>query len=136
MTAPVVPGGPRFPPLTVPWDGDPARVRDAARQTRAMRDGDYDAARVDLATDTVMDLVRTFLDCSIPFDDVNQTQEIPPSLYQACVLATVEGYRRKDATFGLAGSFTADGIPVRITNDWLAPVLQVLAPLKQRFGLA
>jgi hypothetical protein len=72
----------------------------------------------------------------VPFDDLAQTAPIPAPVFQGCVFISVEGYRRKDATFGLSGSFTADGIPVRISNDWLAPALNLLAPYKQSWGLA
>ena len=129
------PGGPRFPP-SFTWDGDPAVLLADARHYLGMSASDPDTARLGKVVDTVMEQVRVFLDCEIPFDDVNQTAPIASSLYSACLLASVEGYRRKDATFGLAGSFTADGIPVRISNDWLAPVVNLLAPYKQRWGMA
>lgn len=97
---------------------------------------DPDMPRLAQIVDVVMEQVREFLDCFVPFDDVNQPAAIPATIYRACLLAAVEGYRRKDATFGLSGSFTADGIPVKISNDWLAPVRVLLAPYKQRWGMA
>ena len=97
---------------------------------------DPDMARLAQVVDTTMEQVRAFLDCFVPFDDAEQEAAIPATIYQACLLASVEGYRRKDATFGLSGSFTADGIPIKISNDWLAPVRALLVPYKQRWGVA
>lgn len=135
MSAPVVPLGPRFPPSYV-WDGDPAKVVEQARWYLALLPSDPDMPRLAMVADAAIELVRQYLDCPIPFDDLAQTQPIPAPVYQACINITVEGYRRKDATFGITGSFTADGIPIKISNDWLAPALNLLAPYKQRWGLA
>jgi hypothetical protein len=127
---------PRFPPAAPAWDGDPATLLEEARRVLGLAASDPDMARLASCVDTVMEQVRACVDWAVPFDDAEQAAEIPATIYQACVLATVEGYRRKDATFGLSGSFTADGIPVKISNDWLAPVRALLAPYKQRWGLA
>jgi hypothetical protein len=134
--AAATPAGSRFPPAAPVWDGDPTILLEDARVMLRIATTDPDMPRLAQVVDTVMEQVRLFLDCFVPFDDASQTAAIPATIYQACLLATVEGYRRKDATFGLSGSFTADGIPVKISNDWLAPVRILLAPYKERWGLA
>jgi len=132
VTAPV---GPRYPPSFV-WDGNPADVIEAARAYVQLGTNDPDMARLAAVVDAAIELVRQYLDCPVPFDDLAQTAPIPAPIFQGCVFISVEGYRRKDATFGLSGSFTADGIPVRISNDWLAPALNLLAPYKEQWGLS
>lgn len=132
MTAPTTP---RFPPLTS-WDGDPATLLEGARKLVGLSVSDPDMSRLSECVDTCVEAVRFWLDGVVPFDDASKPPAIPAGIYQGCLLATVEGYRRKDATFGLSGSFTADGIPVRIAADWLAPVRVLLAPYKERWGLA
>lgn len=127
--------GPRYPPSFV-WDGNPADVTDAARAYVQLGVNDPDTARLATVADAAIELVRQYLDWPVPFDDASQPDPIAAPIFQACVFITVEGYRRKDATFGLSGSFTADGIPVRISNDWLAPALNLLAPYKQGWGVA
>jgi len=135
MSAPVVPLGPRFPPSFV-WDGNPATVVEQARSQLALLPTDPDMPRLGMVADAAIELVRQYLDWPVPFDDLAQADPIPAPVFQACVTITVEGYRRKDATFGITGSFTADGIPIKISNDWLAPALNLVAPYKQRWGLA
>lgn len=125
---------PRYPPLTS-WDGDPAIVLEEARRTLGLSLTDPDLPRLGGVVDTAIEQVRAWLDSPVPFDDVLADPEVAATIYSACLLVAVEGYRRKDATFGLAGSFTADGLPVRITNDWLAPVRTLLYPYKQRWGV-
>jgi hypothetical protein len=127
--------GPRYPPSFV-WDGNPADVIESARAFLALNANDPDMARLAQVTDAAIELCRQYLDSPVPFDDLAQDAPIPAPVFQAAVFITVEGYRRKDATFGLSGSFTADGIPVRISNDWLAPALNLLAPYKDGWGLA
>jgi len=111
-------------------------VIEAARAYVQLGTNDPDMARLAAVVDAAIELVRQYLDCPVPFDDLAQTAPIPAPIFQGCVFISVEGYRRKDATFGLSGSFTADGIPVRISNDWLAPALNLLAPYKEQWGLS
>lgn len=134
MTA-VVPLGPAFP-NPEPWDGDPAFLVEQAAEILRLDSQDKDMDRLARLAYVVTELVRQQLDCSIPFDDVAQTQPIPDPVTDACVTTLVEQYRRKDAPFGITGAWAADGVALRVSRDWLDPVLTVLQPFKQRFGLA
>ena len=133
MTAPVT--GPRFPNPD-PWDGDPAFLVEQAQQLLHLSDTDPDLERLGRLAYVVTELVRQHLDCTIPFDDVAQTEPIPDPITDACITTLVEQYRRKDAPFGITGAWAADGVALRVSRDWLDPVLTVLQPYRQRFGVA
>lgn len=130
-----VPAGPRFP-NPHPWDGDPAFLVEQAAGILRLASDDPDMPSLGRLAYVVTELVRQQLDCSVPFDDVAQTAPIPDPVTDACITALVEQYRRKDAPFGITGAWAADGVALRVSRDWLDPVLNVLQPYKQRFGVA
>lgn len=84
----------------------------------------------------VSDLVREHLAELVPFDDTEQTADIPEPIHQACISALTDAYRRKDTSFGITGAWSNDGINMRVSSDWLASVLVTLQPYRERFGVA
>jgi hypothetical protein len=84
----------------------------------------------------VTEQMREFLDAPLPFDDINQTADIPDTVTDAGVSVLVEWYRRKDAPFGIVGSWSPDGVAIRVSRDWLDTVRHSLQPYKSRFGIA
>jgi hypothetical protein len=61
---------------------------------------------------------------------------VPPAITTACVLALIDAYRRKDATFGIIGAWSPDGVALRVSRDWLDGVKASLQPYRVRFGVA
>jgi len=107
-----------------------------AQQLLHLSDSDPDLERLGRLAYVVTELVRQHLDGAIPFDDVAQTEPIPDPITDACITTLVEQYRRKDAPFGITGAWAADGVALRVSRDWLDPVLTVLQPYRQRWGVA
>lgn len=128
MTAPVYPN-------PAPWTGDPAFIVEEARQILRLDSTDPDLERLGRLAYVVMDLVRHQLDAPIPFD-APDAAPIPDPVTDACITALVEQYRRKDAPFGITGAWSADGVAMRVSKDWLDPVLFALQPYKQAWGVA
>lgn len=127
---------PRFPNPS-PWDGDPEQVAEEARALLRLDPADPDVAeRLVPLSYAISDLVREHLAELVPFDDTEQTAEIPEPIHQACVTALTEAYRRKDTSFGITGAWSNDGINMRVSRDWLESVLVVLQPYRERFGVA
>ena len=126
---------PRFPNPD-PWDGDPAAVAETVRVLLRLDPTDPDVAErlVPLAY-SVSDLVREHLAEVLPFDDLEQAAVIPEPIHQACISALADAYRRKDTSFGITGAWSNDGVSLRVSRDWLDPVLLVLQPYRERFGV-
>jgi hypothetical protein len=118
-----------------PWNGDPLYIVGLARKSLNMRDTDPDNAILQRQVYAVMELVRSFLGWLTPFDDPANAP-IPDVITEACTLGLVEANRRKDANFGVVGTYSEDGTAVRISADWLAGHLPQLATLKRSWGLA
>lgn len=132
MTAP---GGSRYPNPT-PWDGDPAQVAEEARALLRMDPSDPDVIdRLVPLSWAASDLVKLHLAAVVPFDDVNAPAEVPEPIHQACIAVVLDAYRRKDTSFGITGAWSNDGINLRVSRDWLDPVLLVLQPYRERFGV-
>jgi hypothetical protein len=117
-----------------PWDGDPVFIVEEARQILHLAADDPDLDRLGRLAYSVMDLVRRHLG-GVPFDDPTMAP-IPDPVTDACITSLVEQYRRKDAPFGITGAWTADGVAIRVSKDWLDPVLFVLQPYKVEWGVA
>jgi len=127
---------PRFPNPAA-WDGNPTFLVDSVRSILSISQADPDVQnRLVPLSYAVTTLVREHLDEELPFDDVDQTTVIPDPITQACVYALLEAYRRKDSMFGIIGAWSADGIAVRVSRDWLDGVKAVLQPYRERFGVA
>jgi len=119
------------PPATNPWD-----VADvAARALAVLRldPADADAARIDAAALAAVALVDAELDMVTPYASA---AVIPAPVLDAAVNLTVEGYRRKDAPFGLTDSWSADGAFLRLSSDVLKGVRSQLGPYVERRGVA
>lgn len=119
-----------------PWDGDPAFIVEEAAKILHLDSTDPDMERLGRLAYVVMDLVRRQLDWVLAFDDPTQGQPIPDPVTDGCITALVEQYRRKDAPFGITGAWSADGVAMRVSKDWLDPVLFALQPYKQQWGVA
>lgn len=120
-----------------PWDGDPSQVAEEARSLLRLDPSDPDVVeRLLPLSYAVSALVREFLAWPLPFDDAAQTTEIPEPVHQSCIAALMDAYRRKDTSFGITGAWSNDGIAIKVSRDWLDPVLAVLQPYRQRFGVA
>lgn len=110
---------------------DVTAVAAEARAIMRMKDTDADAPRVDQYADAATQLIETYIDPCAPW------AAIPDPVQRAAAVATVEGYRRKDAPFGVLNAWSPDDIgPVRIGMDWLNPVLYMLLPYKCAWGIA
>jgi len=119
-------------PNPAPWTGDPAFIVEQARVMLRLDSMDPDLERLGRLAYVIKDLVDRQLDGPEPFD----SQAIPDPVTDACITALVEQYRRKDAPFGITGAWSADGVAMRVSKDWLDPVLHSLQPYKQAWGVA
>ena len=119
----------------VPWTGDPAFIVEEAAGILHLDSTDPDLERLGRLAYVVMELVRRHLDALVPFDDP-AAEPIPDPVTDACITALVEQYRRKDAPFGITGAWSADGVAMRVSKDWLDPVLYALQPYRAAWGVA
>ena len=60
----------------------------------------------------------------------------PEPILEAAALATCNQYRRKDAPFGTAGGWGDTGTQTPVYSDPLYGVRPMIAPWKQRRGVA
>jgi len=60
----------------------------------------------------------------------------PEPILEAAALATCNQYRRKDAPFGTTGGWSDTGTQAPVHPDPLYGVRSIIAPWKQRWGLA
>lgn len=123
----------RLAPIPGSWDGDPAQVAAAAGEQLRLLPTDTDMVRVQELAAAVVSLVQRYLGVLQPF---TVTGAVPDPVYQACVSATVDAYRRKDMQFGISSAFDGDGTAMRISSDWLAGVKPQLQLYREQFGLA
>lgn len=117
------------------WDGDPLWLTEQAAAILRLEPTDPDMPRLGRLGLAVMELVRQHLQWLVPFDDPS-VAPIPEPITDACINATVEAYRRKDAPFGITGAWAADGLSMRVSRDWLDAVLYSLQPYRQAWGIA
>ena len=121
-------------PAAPPWDGSPTALVEYARQRLGLSPTDPDLPWLGMLADSVIALVDEYLDSPDP--PFNTTGPVPPALTSSCVLALIDAYRRKDATFGIIGAWSPDGVALRVSRDWLDGVKAALQPYRQRFGVA
>lgn len=124
-------GSPAWPNPT-PWSGDPLYLVGIARGLLNMRSTDPDNAILQRQAYAVIEAVRTYV--GFDFQDPAEAP-ISDVITEACALALVEAYRRKDANFGIVGTFSEDGTAQRISSDWLAGHLPQLAVLRRGWGI-
>jgi len=121
-------------PAAPPWDGSPAALVEYARQRLTLSPTDPDLPWLGQLADAVIALVDEYLDSPEP--PFNTLGAVPPAITTACVLALIDAYRRKDATFGIIGAWSPDGVALRVSRDWLDGVKASLQPYRVRFGVA
>jgi hypothetical protein len=117
---------------TPPWNGDPLFLVGIAKKLLNMRDNDPDVAILQRQVYAVMEAVSRYLEY-----DIQATENLPVSdvVTEACALTLVEVYRRKDANFGIVGTYSENGLATRISADWLAGHLPQLAPIRRGWGI-
>jgi hypothetical protein len=121
-------------PAATPWTGDPAALVDMARVRLALSPSDPDLEWLGQLADSVIQQVDLYLDHQGP--PFNTEGEVQPAVTTSCVLALIDAYRRKDATFGVIGAWSPDGVALRVSRDWLDGVKASLQPFRVRFGVA
>jgi hypothetical protein len=119
------------PPAANPWDV--AAVASRALAVLRLDPADVDAERVTEAATSAVALVDAELDLRTAYASA---AVIPPTVVEAAVNLTVEGYRRKDAPFGLTDSWSVDGAYLRLSADVMKGTKSALRPFKDRRGLA
>jgi hypothetical protein len=117
------------------WDGDPLWITEQAADILRLSPSDPDMPRLGRLSLVSIELVKRHLQWLVPFDDPTMAP-IPEPITDACVNATVEFYRRKDAPFGITGAWSADGLSMHISRDWLNSVLYSLQPYREAWGIA
>ncbi len=123
MTAPAAP----------PWDGSPTALVEYARTRLALAPNDPDMPWLGQLADSVIQQIDLYLDHSGPPFNEGAVQ---PTVTTSAILALVDAYRRKDATFGIIGAWSPDGVALRVSRDWLDGVKASLQPFRVRFGVA
>lgn len=120
------------PAAPLPWDLDAmtSRVLGVLRLDPA----DQDADAVRLATSTGLELVDRYLDFAVVPWATEAT--IPEPLRWAGTMLGVECFRRKDAPFGRADSWSVDGAAYILSADIYKGVRSVLERYKSREGVA
>lgn len=93
-------------------------------------DGDRIARKAAVAVEQIV----AYVDRVEPWPDA--VDAWPAAVLDAAVTVTQELYRRKDAPFGLLAERNVDGERTRISSDPLAGVRALLAPYRQRWGIA
>jgi hypothetical protein len=90
-----------------------------------------DLLRVSDAANTAGRLIDERLDRCTPLPVV-----VPQPLIAAAVEATIVLYRRKDAPFGTAGGWADQTVTTPIYSDPLEGVYPLIAPWRERVGVA
>ena len=94
---------------------------------------DVDASTVNRKAEVALEQITSYLDLPVPW--VDDPEKWPASVLEGAVTVTRELCERKNAPFGIAGAWE-DGTAARISSDPLAGVRTMLAPFKQRWGIA
>jgi hypothetical protein len=124
-----------FPPAAPPWDGDPTKLVEFARVRLNLAVNDPDIPWLGMLADSVIELISEYVDN--PGDGpIDAGGNVKPSVTTSSVLALIDAYRRKDATFGIIGAWSPDGVALRVSRDWLDGVKASLQPHRARFGVA
>jgi len=121
-------------PAAPPWDGSPDKLVEYARVRLNLSPTDPDLPWLGQLSDSVIEQINLYLDGPAP--PFNEAGNVKPSITTACVLALIDAYRRKDATFGIIGAWSPDGTALRVSRDWLDGVKAALQPHRVRFGVA
>jgi len=119
-------------PAPLPWD-QAAVLADVLAVLRLEPD-DVDADRVADACLAATQLADSELDLvSSPWLTY---ADVPEPIKRAATILGVEVFRRKDAPFGRADSWSPDGAAYILSPDVMKGVRSLLAPYKRRWGVA
>jgi hypothetical protein len=121
-------------PAAPPWTGDPTALVEYARVRLALQPSDPDLPWLGQLADSVIEQVDLYMDHDGP--PFNAAGAVQPTVTTSCILALIDAYRRKDATFGVIGAWSPDGVALRVSRDWLDGVKASLQPFRVRFGVA
>ena len=121
-------------PAAPPWDGSPAALVEYARERLALKPSDPDLPWLGQLADSVIQQIDLYMDHAGP--PFNEAGAVQPAVTTSAVLALIDSYRRKDATFGIIGAWSPDGVALRVSRDWLDGVKASLQPFRVRFGVA
>lgn len=120
------------PPAPLPWDPD-ALLDDVLAVLRLDED-DPDAQRVADAAVAATEMIDAELDyVSSPWITA---EEIPEPINRAATNLAVELFRRKDAPFGRADSWSVDGASYILSADVMKGVRSILVKYRSRRGVA
>ena len=114
------------PPAAADWD-----VEEVAAQALAilrLGSGDVDKDRVQRAAVVACGRVDSFVDRATSSDPT-------PAMVDGAVQATINLYRRKDAPFGVADSWSTDTVPVDVPGSPIAGARAEIVPDKHRWGV-
>lgn len=116
-----------------PWNGDPLYIVGIAKGQLGLRDTDPQVAVLQRQVMAAIEDVQTYL----AFDyRAAENAPISDVVTESVALVLVECYRRRDAAFGVVGTYSEDGTAIRVSADWLAGHAPQLHPLKRGYGLA
>jgi hypothetical protein len=126
-----LPGGAGNPAGVPSW-ADPADIAAKALAVMRLDPADVDAARVESAAVSAMQLVDDYMDRA----DDPLVLPTPQPVEDATVQVTIELFRRKDAPFGVLNTWSESDVgPVRIGTDPMKGVEMLLAPYAHRYGV-
>jgi hypothetical protein len=118
--------------VTVWWaDQHDVIVDRALRAMRLSSPTEPDMQAVSDAAVTAGQLIDARLDRCTPLPVVT-----PAPILTACVEATVVLYRRKDTPFGTTGGWADNAVATPIYSDPLEGVWPMIAPWRERLGVA
>jgi hypothetical protein len=112
------------------WCDDARAVADAMAILK-LPAGDPAEEQLEVAAASACEKITAFLDR----DDDDPIVGDPSALRTAHAQVTIELYRRKDAPFGVLNAWSADEVPLRISNDPLRGVHKLLLPYKSGWGV-
>lgn len=115
-----------------PWDGTLDWLVETARVRLGLSANDPDLEWLYYLAASVVDQIVRYLDEP---GHPPLAAPVPDAVTTSAVMALVEAYSRKDAKFGITGAWSADGIALRVSADWLDGVKAALQPYRVRFGV-
>lgn len=115
------------PPASLPFDV--AAITEAALDVLRLDATDEDADRIAAAADVACRAVSLLQDYAVAPAAVDPLEE------SAAVTLTVEGYRRKDAPFGVTDAWSVDGASIRLSSDPYRSVRAELARVRSRWAV-
>jgi len=115
------------PPAPIPFDV--AAIASAALDVLRLDPTDDDAERIATEAERACRAVSLLQDYAVDPLAVDPLEE------SAAVTLTVEGYRRKDAPFGVTDAWSVDGASIRLSSDPYRGVRSQLARVRSRWAV-